>query len=108
MSRRHFLAATTVAAASIAAWAPALAQGVIKIGEVNSYKAQPAFLEPYKKGMELAVAEINARLGFNLPASFVEGTLGIPRAGTAGPALLFRESQWPAIKAALVRHVQAA
>ena len=24
----------------------ALAQGTIKIGEVNSYKAQPAFLEP--------------------------------------------------------------
>jgi branched-chain amino acid transport system substrate-binding protein len=35
------------------------AQGTIKIGEVNSYKAQPAFLEPYKKGMELAVEEIN-------------------------------------------------
>jgi hypothetical protein len=33
---------------------------VIKIGEINSYKAQPAFLEPYKKGMELAVDEINA------------------------------------------------
>jgi branched-chain amino acid transport system substrate-binding protein len=38
----------------------AQAQGTIKIGEVNSYKAQPAFLEPYKKGMELAVEEINA------------------------------------------------
>ena len=37
----------------------AQAQGTIKIGEVNSYKAQPAFLEPYKKGMELAVEEIN-------------------------------------------------
>ena len=36
------------------------AQATIKIGEVNSYKAQPAFLEPYKKGMELAVEEINA------------------------------------------------
>jgi branched-chain amino acid transport system substrate-binding protein len=43
----------------------AQAQGVIKIGEVNSYKAQPAFLEPYKKGMELAVAEINAAGGLN-------------------------------------------
>ncbi|WP_412103136.1 ABC transporter substrate-binding protein [Polaromonas sp. SM01] len=41
------------------------AQGVIKIGEVNSYKAQPAFLEPYKKGMELAVEEINAAGGVN-------------------------------------------
>jgi branched-chain amino acid transport system substrate-binding protein len=43
----------------------ALAQGVIKIGEVNSYKVQPAFLEPYKKGMELAVEEINAAGGVN-------------------------------------------
>ena len=33
---------------------PALAQGTYKIGEINSYKAQPAFLEPYKKGMELS------------------------------------------------------
>jgi branched-chain amino acid transport system substrate-binding protein len=45
--------------------ATAQAQGVIKIGEVNSYKAQPAFLEPYKKGMELAVEEINAAGGVN-------------------------------------------
>jgi len=36
------------------------ADNVIKIGEINSYKAQPAFLEPYKKGMELAITEINA------------------------------------------------
>ena len=42
-----------------------MAQGVIKIGEINSYKAQPAFLEPYKKGMELAVEEINAAGGVN-------------------------------------------
>ena len=49
-----------------AALAPgAQAQGTIKIGEVNSYKAQPAFLEPYKKGMELAVEEINAAGGVN-------------------------------------------
>ncbi|MFS2034099.1 ABC transporter substrate-binding protein [Polaromonas sp. CT11-55] len=41
------------------------AQDVIKIGEVNSYKAQPAFLEPYKKGMELAVEELNAAGGIN-------------------------------------------
>jgi len=41
------------------------AQGVIKIGEINSYKAQPAFLEPYKKGMELAIDQINASGGLN-------------------------------------------
>src|SRR5262245_1199442 len=37
---------------------PAFAQPV-KIGELNSYKVFPAFLEPYKKGMELALEEIN-------------------------------------------------
>ena len=31
--------------------APAAAQDTIKIGELNSYKAFPAFLDPYKKGM---------------------------------------------------------
>ena len=54
------IAAGFVALAAPAAVQPAAAQGTIKIGEVNSYKAQPAFLEPYKKGMELAVEEINA------------------------------------------------
>src|ERR687898_1011410 len=32
----------------------------IKIGELNSYKVFAAFLEPYKKGMELALGEINS------------------------------------------------
>ena len=48
-----------VAASLLGVAAIASAQGVIKIGEVNSYKAQPAFLEPYRKGMELAVDQIN-------------------------------------------------
>ncbi len=57
---------TSLAAGLMAAsLSPALAQGVIKIGEINSYKAQPAFLEPYKKGMELAVEQINAAGGVN-------------------------------------------
>lgn len=55
---------TAVLAFSVAAM-PAIAQNVIKIGEINSYKAQPAFLDPYKKGMELAVEEINAGGGVN-------------------------------------------
>jgi branched-chain amino acid transport system substrate-binding protein len=42
---------------------PAHAQGTIKIGELNSYKSQPAFLEPYKKGWELAVEQVNASGG---------------------------------------------
>ncbi len=42
---------------------PARAGDPIRIGELNSYKAQPAFLEPYKKGFELAVEQINASGG---------------------------------------------
>ncbi|MCW5260022.1 ABC transporter substrate-binding protein [Verminephrobacter eiseniae] len=61
--RLAFCAASVVTLAT--ALVSAHAQGVIKIGEINSYKAQPAFLEPYKKGMELAVDEINAKGGVN-------------------------------------------
>lgn len=41
----------------------ALAQSPIRIGEINSYKAQAAFLEPYRRGMELAVEQVNAAGG---------------------------------------------
>ncbi|MBL8533548.1 MAG: ABC transporter substrate-binding protein [Betaproteobacteria bacterium] len=41
----------------------ASAQPPIRIGELNSYKAFPAFLEPYKKGWQLALEEINAAGG---------------------------------------------
>jgi len=41
-------------------WAlPVSAQPSIKLGEINSYKAFPAFLEPYRKGWEMAVDEVN-------------------------------------------------
>jgi branched-chain amino acid transport system substrate-binding protein len=35
----------------------------VRIGEINSYKTFPAFLEPYKKGIELALREVNQRAG---------------------------------------------
>jgi branched-chain amino acid transport system substrate-binding protein len=35
----------------------------IKLGEINEYKQFPAFLDPYRKGMELATEEINAAGG---------------------------------------------
>ncbi|HEY0877242.1 MAG TPA: ABC transporter substrate-binding protein [Zeimonas sp.] len=38
-------------------------QQPIRFGELNSYKAQPAFLDPYRKGWELALEEINAAGG---------------------------------------------
>ena len=60
-SARLLLAACAVVAASFAG--PSAAQDAIKIGELNSYKVFPAFLEPYRKGMELARDEINAAGG---------------------------------------------
>ena len=59
----HLLRLAAASAAILYLGAPASAQGTIKIGELNSYKAQPAFLDPYKKGWEMAVEEINAKGG---------------------------------------------
>jgi branched-chain amino acid transport system substrate-binding protein len=61
MRHMFYLALAGILAAGFAA--PASAQGTIKIGELNSYKAFPAFLEPYKNGMAMAVDEINAKGG---------------------------------------------
>jgi branched-chain amino acid transport system substrate-binding protein len=52
-----------LAAFAAVATSGANAQDTIKIGEINSYKAQPAFLDPYKKGWELGVEEVNAAGG---------------------------------------------
>ncbi|MEM5383538.1 ABC transporter substrate-binding protein [Paraburkholderia phymatum] len=41
----------------------AFAQQTIKIGEINSYKAQPAFLMPYRNGWNLALDQVNAAGG---------------------------------------------
>jgi branched-chain amino acid transport system substrate-binding protein len=56
-SRVPLIALVAVAATALSARAHA--HDTIKIGELNSYKSQPAFLEPYKRGIELAVDEIN-------------------------------------------------
>ena len=67
MTKRNvfFLASAAILAAGVTAASPssALAQDTIKIGELNSYKTQSAFLDPYKKGMDLALEEINAKGG---------------------------------------------
>lgn len=46
-------------------FAPVVNADTIKIGEINSYTRLPAFTEPYKKGWQLALEEINARGGIN-------------------------------------------
>ena len=55
----RFVLVASLAAAPLAAGSQPTGQP-IRLGELNSYKVFPAFLEPYKKGMELAVAEVNA------------------------------------------------
>jgi branched-chain amino acid transport system substrate-binding protein len=57
-----FAVRAVLALLALAAALPALAQP-IRLGELNSYKQFPAFLEPYKKGMELALDEVNAAGG---------------------------------------------
>src|SRR3569833_4537719 len=64
MKRQMFLLAVAGTVAGLLA-TPVMAQQTIKIGELNSYKSQPAYLDPYKKGREMAVEEINAKGGVN-------------------------------------------
>ena len=63
MLTRNRLLAGASALLALSFVMPALAQEPIKLGEINSYKVFAAFLDPYKKGMELAVDEINAAGG---------------------------------------------
>ncbi len=64
IARRRFLVAGAAALAA-ATLAPSLVTAAepIKIGEINSYTRLPAFTEPYRKGWQLAVEEINAAGG---------------------------------------------
>ncbi|MBP6818839.1 ABC transporter substrate-binding protein [Ferrovibrio sp. MS7] len=64
MNRRTWLLTSAIIGLGLAGLtAPAQAQDTIKIGEMNSYKNFAAFLEPYKKGWELAVEQANAAGG---------------------------------------------
>ena len=69
MRRRHLLGAgLAIAVAGMANTALAQSEnksGEIKIGEINSYSLLPAFTEPYRKGWQLAVEEVNAAGGIN-------------------------------------------
>ena len=62
IDRRSFLAGASAGATILAAPSLVQAQGAgpIKVGEINSYTAQPAFLKPYRQGWELALEQINA------------------------------------------------
>jgi branched-chain amino acid transport system substrate-binding protein len=57
------LVAAAAMASTLLAWGQARAADTIKIGEINSYSGLPAFTEPYRKGWQLALEEINAAGG---------------------------------------------
>ena len=63
MTARSFGILACAGALAISFGQVASAQETIKIGELNSYKSQTAFLDPYKKGWEMAIEEINAKGG---------------------------------------------
>ncbi len=55
-------------AATAALTAPSIVRAqaeAIRIGEINSYTAQPAFLQPYRNAWTLAVEQVNAAGGIN-------------------------------------------
>jgi branched-chain amino acid transport system substrate-binding protein len=60
MTARHLGTIAIAATLALLIGRTASAQETIKIGELNSYKSQTAFLDPYKKGWEMAIEEINA------------------------------------------------
>ena len=69
-----------------------------------------AAAEPLKPAAEVPTVSLSIiakRLGFSLPGAFIEQTLKLPPAGRQGAAVLWRESDWPAIKRALCEYVAA-
>lgn len=66
--RRMMLAAT----AALTLAPAAMAEETIKIGEINHYKRLAAFAEPYRKGIELALSEVNGAGGvLGKPLEFI-------------------------------------
>jgi branched-chain amino acid transport system substrate-binding protein len=65
MRARFRVSAALAVGLAMVAGTAARAQNEIKIGEINSYSGLPAFTEPYRKGWQLAIDEINAAGGVN-------------------------------------------
>jgi branched-chain amino acid transport system substrate-binding protein len=63
MLTRRALLGTATAGLAAPAIVRAQGDGPIRIGEINSYTAVPAFTLPYRNGWQLAVDEINAKGG---------------------------------------------
>ena len=64
-TRRDFGGAVCAMVAMAAGGAALQAQETIRVGEINSYTALPAFTEPYRKGWQLALEQINEAGGID-------------------------------------------
>lgn len=62
-NERAFLCTTVFALAGCAMGWPAYGADFIKIGDINSYSSSPQIADPYRKGWQLAVEQINASGG---------------------------------------------
>jgi len=65
MKTASALLASATLAVALTASVCASAQDTIKIGEINSYSRLPSFTEPYRKGWQLALEQINAAGGID-------------------------------------------
>jgi len=63
LHRRALLGAIAATPLAMPVLVRAQGSAPIRVGEINSYSAQPAFTLPYRNGLELAVDEVNARGG---------------------------------------------
>jgi branched-chain amino acid transport system substrate-binding protein len=61
--KRCFILAGTAALIAVGLIPGSASAQTIKVGEINSYSGMPGFTQPYKKGWELALEEINAKGG---------------------------------------------
>lgn len=74
------------------------------VDRIASTAAEP--LEPSADAPTMVLGDINARLGFIVTADFIFG-LGFKRQVRIGRGVHFLLSDWPAIKAAMVKHILA-
>ena len=89
----------------------AVAKDVIKVGEINSYKTIPSFLEPYKKGIELAVHEVNEAgglLGGKQLEVIVRDDGGSPGAAVREAQNLLRRDKVDMLAGSFLSHIALA
>jgi hypothetical protein len=80
----------------------------LTVTEVESESIAPAPAPSVEPEIVATIntGEVSRRLGFIVTADFIETTLGITRHDKVKAATLWRESAWPAIKEALIEHIQ--